>query len=140
MQQQPGPILIFDGECALCSRSVRFMLRWERAPGAVRFAPMQSEPARALLRAHGFDPDALSSVVYIDGTDAFVRSRAVLRLAGHLRAPWRWGRVLGVMPRFVLDPLYRMLARHRYAIFGRIETCPLDERFGERIRGRVYEG
>lgn len=135
VQEQAAPILIFDGACALCSRSVRFVLRHERAPD-LRFAAMQSEPARRLLRAHGLDPDALTSVVYIDGTDAFVRSRAVLALAGHLRAPWRWCRVLGVLPRFVLDSLYRLLARYRYAIFGRIDACPLDQRFGEQIKGR----
>ena len=133
------PVLIFDGECALCSRSVRFMMRHERKPGVVRFAPMQSDPARALLRAHGFDPDAMTSVVLIEPgasadkpSRAFIRSRAVLRLAGYLRAPWRWGRVLGVLPAWALDPLYRLLARHRYAIFGKVDRCVIDERIAER--------
>ncbi len=133
------PILIFDGECALCSRSVRFMLRHERTPGVLRFAPMQAEPARDLLRAHGFDPDAMTSVVVIepgesegDPSRAFVRSRAVLRLAGYLRAPWRWGRALGVLPSCLLDPFYRLLARHRYAIFGKVDRCVIDERIAER--------
>ena len=133
------PVLIFDGECALCSRSVRFMMRHERKPGVVRFAPMQSDPARALLRAHGFDPDAMTSVVLIEPgasagkpSRAFIRSRAVLRLAGYLRATWRWGRVLGVLPAWALDPLYRLLARHRYAIFGKVDRCVIDERIAER--------
>ena len=130
------PVLIFDGTCGLCSRSVRFMLRHERTPGLVRFAPMQSEPARDLLRAHGFDPDALTSVVFIETIGgeavAHVRSRAVVRLMAHLRAPWRWGRIVGVLPRFLLDPLYRVLATHRYALFGTVDRCVIDERIAGR--------
>jgi predicted DCC family thiol-disulfide oxidoreductase YuxK len=130
------PVLIFDGECALCSRSVRFMLRHERKPGLVRFAPMQSDPARDLLRAHGFDPDAMTSVVFIesngDRSVAHVRSRAVLRLMAHLRAPWRWARALGVLPRFLLDPLYRLLATHRYRVFGKVDRCVIDDRIAGR--------
>jgi predicted DCC family thiol-disulfide oxidoreductase YuxK len=128
----PHPALIFDGECALCSRSVRFVLRWERTPGVLRFAPMQSDAARELLCAHGFDPDALTSVVLIEPGTVWVRSRAVLRLLGYLRAPWRWGRVLGVVPRFLLDAFYRLLARHRYAVFGKVDRCVLDERIAGR--------
>ena len=129
---EPAPVLIFDGECALCSRSVRFMLCHERRPGIVRFAPMQAEAARDLLRAHGFDPDAMESVVFIEGGHAHVRSRAVLRLMAHLRAPWRWGRALAIVPGFLLDPLYRLLARNRYRVFGRVDRCVLDERIAGR--------
>lgn len=129
------PVLIFDGECALCSRSVRFVLRHERRAAhseRLLFAPMQSEPARHLLRAHGFDPDAMSSVVLIERGRALVRSRAVLGLLGYLRAPWRWGRVLGVVPAPVLDVGYRLLARHRYRVFGRVDRCVIDERIAGR--------
>ena len=136
VERTDGPVLIFDGECALCSRSVRLMLRWERKPGVVRFAPMQSPPARELLRAHNFDPDVMTSVVLIEQRDerdaVSVRSRAVLRLMRYLRAPWRWGRVLGVVPAWFLDPLYRMLAKHRYAIFGKADRCAIDERIAGR--------
>lgn len=112
------------------------MLNHERKPGLVRFAPMQSEPARMLLRAHGFDPDAMTSVVFIESADertiAHVRSRAVFRLMAHLRAPWRWGRALGVLPRFLLDPVYRLLATHRYRVFGKADRCVIDERIAGR--------
>lgn len=130
----PGPrvILIFDGVCALCSRTVRLVTRHERTPGTVWFAPMQSEAGRELLRQHGFDPNALSSVVLIEDGTAHIRSDAVLRLAGYLRAPWWWARVLRVVPRPLLDAGYRLLAKHRYRIFGRVEYCETAGSISER--------
>lgn len=121
-----NPVLIFDGECALCSRSVGFMLTHERKPGIVLFAPMQSENSREILRNHGFDPDAMTSVVFIDRGRALVRSAAVLAMCDYLRHPWRWARVFGLIPTPLLDAVYRFTAKNRYRIFGKIDRCIVD--------------
>ncbi len=114
--------MLFDGVCNLCNGTVSFILRHERAP-TLRFASLQSDAARALLTRAGLDPGTIHTIVLIEGGEAWVRSDAALRIAGHLRAPWRWGRVLRVVPRAIRDACYRVIATHRYRLFGRRDTC-----------------
>ena len=129
--QAGGPILIFDGDCAMCSRAVRFVLRHERAP-VLRFAPLHAEKARTLLTPLGFDPDSLNSISLIEDDRVLLRSQAVLRLAGYLRPPWCWARIFGLLPRFVLDAIYRIIAANRYRILGKVDRCKIDKRISAR--------
>lgn len=103
---------------------MRFVLAHEndREP-RVRFAALQSEPGAALARAHGIDPERLDSIVFVTGGVAWQHSDAVLRMLGHLRAPWRWGRVARILPRAFRDWCYRRVARNRYRLFGKTDTC-----------------
>ncbi|MFZ5470385.1 MAG: thiol-disulfide oxidoreductase DCC family protein [Myxococcota bacterium] len=118
------PIVLYDGECGLCSRSVRWLLRHER-DHELRFAPLQGPTASALRAVHPNIPLALESVVYIAGGKAYLRSKALLHAARHLRAPWRWGHVLRWLPAFLLDLPYRLLARLRHRIWGTTDRCEL---------------
>lgn len=117
-----APVILFDGVCHLCAASVRFVVA--RDPGGVfRFAPLQSETGRRLLRAHGLAEDAMDSFVLVQGGRAWRESDAALRVCAGLRAPWRWLRFLRVLPRAVRDPVYRFVARRRYRWFGKAEAC-----------------
>ena len=71
------PVLIFDGDCALCSRTVRFLVNHEHPAGLLRFAPLQSDAGRELLSAHGFSADAIDTVVLIEpvGLSADARTK-----------------------------------------------------------------
>ena len=121
------PVLLFDGVCHLCHRSVQFVLRHERAPWLL-FAALQSDTGRALLRDLRLPPEYLDSLVFFDGRQVFTRSEAALRVAGHLRPPWSWARVLLVVPGFLRDPVYAWIARHRYRWFGRgSEVCTVPD-------------
>ncbi|MEC8495957.1 MAG: DCC1-like thiol-disulfide oxidoreductase family protein [Planctomycetota bacterium] len=118
------PLLLYDGECGLCARSVRFVLAKERGP-ELCFAPLQSDVGRAVLARHGLDED-LSTVVYVDAEDrVHLRSGAALRVAGKLRRPWSWARAMLVVPAFLRDAVYRVIARYRMGIFGGAEACRL---------------
>lgn len=117
------PTMIFDGECVLCSGTVRFVLRRERDQ-TLQFATMQSEIGRRLAAKHGIsaaDLDATFAV--IDGGQALTRSDGALRIAQSLRAPWRWLGVLRVVPRPLRDAAYGAIARRRYKLFGRRDAC-----------------
>jgi predicted DCC family thiol-disulfide oxidoreductase YuxK len=124
------PILLYDGVCGLCARSVRWILRHER-DHAIRFAPLQGETAAALrARLQGI-PDGLSTVVLVDGESVYLRTKAFLHAARHLQAPWRWLYGLRWIPGALPDLAYRVIARLRYRLFGRHEACQLpapDER------------
>ena len=117
-----GPVVLFDGVCNLCDRSVQFILDRDRA-GVFRFASLQSDTGRALLVDHQLDPDALASVVVVDGDRAFTKSDAALRIAKDLRFPWNMLTAFRIVPRFIRDAVYGWVARNRYRWFGTREAC-----------------
>jgi predicted DCC family thiol-disulfide oxidoreductase YuxK len=125
----PGPIVLYDGECGLCNRSVKFLLK--RDGGQIYYAPLQGETAAALRAKHPEIPTTLESVVLVDGEHAYLRSKAFLYGAKYLTRPWRWAYALRWLPSFLLDLGYRLVARVRYRIWGKYEACRLpttDER------------
>ena len=117
-----GPILVFDGTCLLCNRSVQFILRHDDA-ARYRFAAMQSAAGAALMRAHGFDPRDPDSVLLVEGNLAYADSDAVLRVLAGFGGIYRAASALRLLPRGVRDRLYRWVARNRYRWFGRSDTC-----------------
>ncbi|MGE5184016.1 MAG: thiol-disulfide oxidoreductase DCC family protein [Acidobacteriota bacterium] len=119
-----APVLLYDGTCGLCHRSVRFILKHERDHELV-FAPLQGETAAALRASHHGIPEALESVVLVDDGRIRLRSKAFLYSARHLRAPWRWAYAWRWLPAFLLDLGYRVIAAIRYRVWGRAELCDL---------------
>ncbi|HEX8695347.1 MAG TPA: thiol-disulfide oxidoreductase DCC family protein [Longimicrobium sp.] len=119
-----GPIVLYDGVCGLCNRSVQLILRNDRR-GRFRFAALQSDAGKAMLREHGMPEDALDTVVLVEGGRAYRKSRAACRIARRMDAPWPVLWPLLVVPRPVADFFYDLVARHRYRIFGKTEACML---------------
>ncbi len=118
----PPLILLFDGECGLCSAAVNFILK--RDPHRrFRFAPLQSQAARDLLARHHINPDHLSSVVLIEQDRAYLRSSAVLRIALELPEPWPLAGICSFIPAFLRDDLYDFVARHRKQWFKPPDAC-----------------
>jgi predicted DCC family thiol-disulfide oxidoreductase YuxK len=118
------PIVLFDGACNLCNASVLFLI--DRDPHArFRFAPLQSETGRRLLEKHRLTSPPVDSVVLIEGDRAWTESDAALRIARHLGGVWGVASLFKIVPRGLRDGLYRWVARHRYAWFGRQESCRL---------------
>ncbi|HYQ25190.1 thiol-disulfide oxidoreductase DCC family protein [Stenotrophomonas sp.] len=115
-------VIVFDGVCALCSRWVRFLLRFDRR-GRYRFAAMQGAQGSALLRTHGLDPDDPLSFLLVDAQGAWTDTDAILRVLTGLGGVWRLAGLVRVLPRGVRDVAYRALARNRYRWFGRHDAC-----------------
>jgi predicted DCC family thiol-disulfide oxidoreductase YuxK len=115
-------IVLYDGVCGLCTRSVRFIIRRDRA-AAFRFASLQSGTGRELCRRHGLDEDALDTMVLIDSGTAYTRSDAVVRVARRLDGVWKVGALGRLVPRPIREWLYRIVARHRYRWFGQRAAC-----------------
>jgi predicted DCC family thiol-disulfide oxidoreductase YuxK len=118
------PVVLYDGVCGLCSRSVRWLLRKER-DHTLRFAPLQGPTAAALRAKYPSIPQTLESVVLVEDGRVHLRSKAFLYSAKHLRAPWRWGYGMRWFPGFVLDLGYRVIARVRYRVWGKTDACEL---------------
>jgi len=122
----PSPLLVFDGVCVLCSGTVQSVLRHERAPD-FRFTPVQSALGQRVLAALGQPLDGNDSMVVIDGGRYFLKSDAVVQVARHLKAPRSWAALIRFLPRRLRDGLYDRLARNRYRLFGRYESCMLPD-------------
>jgi predicted DCC family thiol-disulfide oxidoreductase YuxK len=119
----PYPILLYDGVCALCSGTVKFVLRFDRG-GPLKFAALDGTTGRRLLGRHP-DLAGIDSLVLIEGDRASVRSTAVLRIIRYLGGAWRILLVGYLIPREIRDSLYDVIARWRYRMFGRYDRCPL---------------
>ncbi len=119
-----APVILYDGTCGLCHRSVQWILRHER-DHELAFAPLQGETAAELRAQHGEIPETLESVVLVEDGRVRLRSKAFLYSARHLRAPWRWAYALRWLPAFVLDLGYRVIAAIRYRVWGRVDACDL---------------
>ena len=119
----PQPLYFFDGYCVLCSRFVAFCL--ERDPdGRLKFASAQSDLGRRVLATLGL-PDRTfdRTILLLDGDRVYIRSTAVLRALRHLRGPVKALLPLLLVPAFIRDPIYDLIARNRYKWFGRRESC-----------------
>ncbi len=123
-EQPVDPVVLYDGDCGLCAKSVQFILRHE-ADRTLRFAPLQGETAAGLRRRHPNIPSNLDTVVFVTGGRAYVRSKAFLHVAKHLTMPWRLGHAFRWLPAFVLDLGYRLIARIRYRVWGRADVCAM---------------
>lgn len=133
-------VLLYDGVCGFCDRTVRFVLDRDGA-GAFRFAPLQSDYAAAALARHGRDAADLDSVCLLvdaggPGERLLARSDAVLAICDRLGGAWRLLALARFVPRRLRDAAYDAFARRRYRWFGRLDECPipsprLRERFAE---------
>jgi predicted DCC family thiol-disulfide oxidoreductase YuxK len=122
MSEPVAPVIVFDGICHLCSRSIRFVLARPKAP-PYRFAAVQSESGRTLLARHGLDPNDPVSFLLLDDNGAYTDSDAVLRVLVSFGGAWRLAQLLRVVPRRWRDALYRVIARNRYRWFGKRDSC-----------------
>jgi predicted DCC family thiol-disulfide oxidoreductase YuxK len=132
-------LVIFDGHCGFCNRSVRWFLTRDRHD-RLRFVSSDSPKVARFLARHeisqtdqGLGSSAISPstilVVRDPGSPServLVRSEAALALLGELTFPWpAVGVAMGWVPRPVRDLGYRLIARYRYRIWGRLDTCPI---------------
>ncbi len=115
-------IVIFDGVCNLCARSVQFILRHESEP-RFQFSPVQSAAGARLLAAHGYSAANVATFVLLSEGKMYTRSTAALRIARHFKGAWQLLRALWIVPRPLRDLLYDLVARNRYSWFGKADSC-----------------
>jgi predicted DCC family thiol-disulfide oxidoreductase YuxK len=115
------PIIFFDGVCGMCNAFVDLMLRADKRR-IFRFAPLQGQTARKLLPPLTLDTGQWS-MLYLDENGLHEQSDASLEVYRRLGGAWGvlgWARVV---PRWIRNPVYRLIARNRYRWFGRRTTC-----------------
>jgi predicted DCC family thiol-disulfide oxidoreductase YuxK len=126
----PNPILFYDGVCGLCNHLVQFTLRHDR-DAVFRFASLQSAFAGSILTRHGADPSDLNTFYVVvnhelPNESLLSRSDAGIFVLKQLPGAWRSvASLLQLVPKFLRDAAYRVIARYRYRIFGRFDVCQL---------------
>jgi predicted DCC family thiol-disulfide oxidoreductase YuxK len=127
-RRRTNAIVLFDGDCAMCSRWVRFITQEEQEP-LFRFAPLQSSVGHSLLQTHGFGSNYRESIVVIEGSSAgarvFTKSSAVLRILGGLGGFWSIFVLWRVVPGPMRDWFYDQVAKSREQLFPAPETCAI---------------
>jgi len=118
----PGEqVVLYDGLCKLCNAWVVFLLR-HGIPRAIRFAAVQSEQGKALLRFAGLPDDNIRTIVFIHGNDRWLRAQAIFRIMRFLPWPWRALSLFRFMPDVISNYCYDRIALNRYRLFGRYDT------------------
>lgn len=115
-------IVVFDAQCLLCNGWVQFILRHDRKE-TFKFASVQGEAGRRLLAKEGLAVDGLQTLLLVDGHQSWQHTAAIFRVLSALGWPWRLAWMAWLIPSFIRDPLYRLVARNRYRVFGRTDVC-----------------
>ena len=118
-----NPIIFFDGVCNLCNRSVQFVLKRD-TEGRFRYASLQSTSGQQILNEYSLRQDHFNSFILFDNGKIYTRSDAALRVSSQLKG-WKWTAAFKIVPRFMRDAVYNLIARNRYKWFGKREECML---------------
>lgn len=119
-------ILIFDGSCGLCDKAVAFVLKRD-TKAVFCFAPSQGETTHRILGDAGLAKEITDTTIVLFAHDThYLRSDAVLEICRLLGFPWSLLVAGYLLPRMIRDSIYDIVAKHRYRIFGRVNTCSVE--------------
>lgn len=122
-------LVLYDGVCGLCDHFVQFLLRIDRHD-RLRFAALQGPLGTAILEKAGRSGSSLSTVIVVADHETpaerlLERSDAALFAVHSAGGLYRAVSVFRIVPRFLRDRVYDLVARWRYRIFGQFDSCPI---------------
>ena len=129
------PIILFDGICNFCNRTIKIILKYDQ-DGYFQFAASQSNAAMGIMQAFKLDQKASASVILIDNEKVYTKTDAVIQIANHLKGWPRLFMRLKYVPKLLRDFGYDLVAKNRYTLFGKRETCRIPD---ASIRHRFLE-
>jgi len=119
-----SPLILFDGICNLCNHSIRFIIKNDKK-GIFKFASFQSEKAKEILAEHRINEKDFSSFILIENGKLFFKSTAALKVVKKLNGPVRLLYIFIIVPPFIRNFIYNIVARNRYKWFGKNENCEI---------------
>jgi predicted DCC family thiol-disulfide oxidoreductase YuxK len=115
-------LILFDGVCNFCNSSINFVIDHDPEKH-FKFAPLQSEIGQSILAQFNKNINDFDSVILLKDNKLYQKSEAALEIAKHLSGAWKYLSIFGVLPTFFLNFFYDIIAKNRYKIFGKSETC-----------------
>lgn len=115
-------IILFDGVCNLCNDSVKLVIKNDKKD-IFRFTALQSEAGVALVTKHGIDTSTTDSIILIDQDSVYAKSSAALKIAKHLSGGYPLLYGFMILPKFIRNWVYDIIAKNRYKWFGRKDSC-----------------
>jgi len=122
--QQHHTVILYDGLCCLCNRTIHFLLKIDHQ-AFLNFAALQSSTAKSLLEQVDHSRPLPDGVVLIHNGKIYTESDAALKSLQLIGGIWKLVAMLRYIPNFIRNPIYRIVARNRYRWFGKFESCPL---------------
>ena len=115
-------ILLFDGVCNLCNGVVQFVIKRDQKDKFV-FAALQSNAGQALLKKQNLPTDDFESFILVENDIVYNKSTAALRVAKSLGSGWQLLYAFIIVPKFIRDFVYTLVANSRYKVFGKRDNC-----------------
>jgi len=115
-------IVLFDGVCNLCSNSVQFILKRDKK-NQFLFGSLQGNYGQQMLAKYQLPATEFNSFMLIEGETLYTRSSGALRMLKHLGGAWSLLYAFIVIPKFIRDSVYNLLAKNRYKWFGKKNEC-----------------
>jgi predicted DCC family thiol-disulfide oxidoreductase YuxK len=121
--------ILFDGVCNFCNASINFIIDKDNK-GIIKFAALQSEIGQELLekfslKTNDSESRTFDSIVAIDCDKVYQKSDAALEIVRRMDGIWKVFYVFKIIPAFLRNPIYDLIARNRYRIFGRTDACQI---------------
>jgi predicted DCC family thiol-disulfide oxidoreductase YuxK len=120
----PPRLVLYDGVCGICNKSVQWLLRHDR-DGLLRYAALQGETAERVRARHPEVPATIDTVVFVEEGRVHLRTRAFAHIGKHLGWPWRAISWMRFVPAFLADLGYNFIAAIRYRVWGKYDSCPI---------------
>lgn len=124
-------IILFDGQCSFCSRSVQFIIKHDKAM-LFKFTPSQSDIAQRIKAAYNIENVTGTMILIRDG-QVFTHSDAVLRIAGELNMPWKLASMFLIIPGCIRNTMYRCVSANRKRLSKGRQTCMMPT---DKVRAR----
>jgi len=115
-------VILFDGVCNLCNGFVKFVLKRDKNK-IFQFASLQSIYGSGLLAYFNYQNIKPETIVLYDGEKILTESDAVIMILGSLKGIWKSVVIFKLVPTFIRNWFYRLIARNRYKFFGKKEEC-----------------
>ncbi|MFD2583820.1 thiol-disulfide oxidoreductase DCC family protein [Pedobacter vanadiisoli] len=116
------PVIFFDGVCNLCNSSVQFVIAHDKKD-QFRFTPLQGDYAKEMLPEFNADQQKLNTILLLVNGKLYTKSSAALRIARKLNGLIPLLYVFLIVPKFIRDWFYDMIAKNRYKWWGKQESC-----------------
>ena len=116
-----NPVILFDGVCNLCTGSVQFILKRDKEKKFM-FASLQSKYGQEFLKQFDLPTDTFNSFVLYQDKKIHTRSTAALKMFQQLNG-WKWVKIFWIVPKFIRDGVYNLIAKNRYKWFGQKNEC-----------------